>query len=130
MDDREEREVARGLRHGRCEAWHALYEAYCRQVWHLVGRLMGSDSADVADVVQETFLAAARSARGYDAARGSLWSWLVGIARRHVALHYRKQRRHDLCVGGCVLRECGSGHDDEPHRERERNNRHKWQRNW
>jgi hypothetical protein len=49
----------------------------------------------VADVVQETFLAAARSAGSYDAARGSLWLWLWGIARRHVALHYRKEKRHD-----------------------------------
>jgi RNA polymerase sigma-70 factor (ECF subfamily) len=52
-------------------------------------------AADVADVVQETFLAAARSAKNYDAARGSLWVWLSGIARNHVALHYRKTRRDD-----------------------------------
>ena len=54
---------------------------------------MGPDAADVADVVQETFLAAARSARNYDASRGSLWLWLSGIARNHVAMHFRKQRR-------------------------------------
>ena len=95
MDEQRELEVAQGLREGKPEAWRALYEAYSRQIWHWIARLMGSESADVADVVQETFLAAARSARGYDAARGSLWSWLVGIARKHVALHYRKQRRHD-----------------------------------
>jgi RNA polymerase sigma-70 factor (ECF subfamily) len=49
----------------------------------------------VADVVQETFLAAARSAGGYDASRGSLWVWLGGIARNHVAIHYRRQARQD-----------------------------------
>ena len=95
MDDQRECEVARGLRQGNTEAWQALYDAYCKRVWWLAARQMGANSADVADVVQETFLAAARSARNYDAARGSLWLWLGGIARRHVALHYRKQKRHD-----------------------------------
>ena len=95
MDEQQEREIARGLREGEADAWRALYDAYVERVWRAVARLMGSDSADVADVVQETFLAAARSAGAYDAARGSLWLWVWGIARRHVALHYRKEKRHD-----------------------------------
>jgi RNA polymerase sigma-70 factor (ECF subfamily) len=95
MDDVQEREVARGLREGNADAWRALYDAYAERVWSAVARLMGANSADVADVVQETFLAAARSAAGYDPWRGSLWLWLWGIARRHVALHYRKEKRHD-----------------------------------
>ena len=95
MDDQQEREVARGLREGKTEAWRALYEAYSEPVWHLAVRRMGPHSADVADVVQETFLAAARSAQRFDPARGSLWMWLSGIARQHVALHYRQQKRHD-----------------------------------
>jgi RNA polymerase sigma-70 factor (ECF subfamily) len=103
MDEQQEREVARGLRAGDADAWRALYDAYAERVWRAVARLMGADSADVADVVQETFLAAARSARGYDATRGPLWLWLWGIARRHVALHYRKEKRHDR-----LLRECRS----------------------
>lgn len=95
MDEQQERDVARGLREGTADAWRALYDAYAERVWRAVARLMGPDSADVADVVQETFLAAARSAQAYDPARGSLWLWLWGIARRHVALHYRKEKRHD-----------------------------------
>jgi RNA polymerase sigma-70 factor (ECF subfamily) len=86
-----EQQLARGLR----DAWRALYDAYARQVWRAVARQMGPDAAEVADVVQETFLAAARSARQYDPARGSLWMWLCGIARRHVALHYRGRQRHE-----------------------------------
>jgi RNA polymerase sigma-70 factor (ECF subfamily) len=69
-----------------------VYDLYAQPVWRVVARLMGPGSTDVADVVQETFLAAARSARTYDPQRGSVWLWLCGIARRHVALHYR---RHD-----------------------------------
>ena len=95
MDEQRQREIARGLREGKADAWLALYDAYCREVWNHVARLMGPQSADIADVVQETFLAAARSAGGYDPARGSLWLWLGGIARNQAALHFRKRERHD-----------------------------------
>lgn len=93
MDEQQETDIACQLKNGSVDAWNALYEAYSRRVWCLVARLMGSRSVDIADVVQETFMAASRSAHTYDATRGSLWFWLGGIARRHVALHYRKQGR-------------------------------------
>ena len=94
MDDHTQREVASGLQEGSSEAWLRLYDAYAERVWAYVARMMMPRDADqVADVVQETFLAAARSARRFNPRRGSLWHWLTGIARRHVALHYRKETR-------------------------------------
>jgi RNA polymerase sigma-70 factor (ECF subfamily) len=104
MDDRTERDVALGLRQGKVEAWRALYEAYAERVWRAVARLLGADSADVADVVQETFLAATRSAAAYDPARGSLWVWLWGIARNHAALLYRKRGQEERLrrAGACL----------------------------
>ncbi len=95
MDVQQDEELTRGLREGNPDAWRAIYDAYAQAVWRFVARLLGSATADVPDVVQETFLAAARSAAGYDPARGSLWLWLCGIARRQVALHYRRQARHE-----------------------------------
>jgi RNA polymerase sigma-70 factor (ECF subfamily) len=95
MDAREERELTEGLAAGNPDAWRALYDAYAQSVWRLVARLMGPGAADVADVVQDAFLAAARSAGTYDPKRGTLWNWLCGIARRQSALHYRKQERQD-----------------------------------
>src|SRR6187549_239554 len=95
MDEQTAREVARGLRDGRPEAWRTLYDAFAERVWRSVARLLGPNAADVADVVQETMLAAARSAATFDPGRGALWLWLWGIARRQVALHFRKQQRHD-----------------------------------
>lgn len=105
MDDVQEREVARGLREGNPDAWRVLYDAYAERVWNTVARLMGPNSTDTADVVQETFLSAARSAAGYDPWRGSLWLWLWGIARRHVALHYRKEKRHDRLLLECKTKD-------------------------
>jgi RNA polymerase sigma-70 factor, ECF subfamily len=86
-------EIARGLRAGRTDSWRALYDAYARPVWNSVARQMGPAAGETADVVQETFLAAARSARQFDPARGSLAMWLFGIARRQVALHFRRHQR-------------------------------------
>ena len=63
MDPHEERELTQGLGDGNPDAWRGLYDAYAQPVWRVVARLMGPTSADVADVVQETFLAAARSAK-------------------------------------------------------------------
>jgi RNA polymerase sigma-70 factor (ECF subfamily) len=93
LDVQQERLLAQGLREGKAEAWQALYDAYAVPVWRGVARLLGSCSSDIADVVQETMLAAARSAALFDPARGSLWLWLWGIARNHVAMHFRKQER-------------------------------------
>jgi len=95
MDEHHEREVALGLREGRPDAWRSLYDAFAERVWRAVARRLGPNAADVADVVQDTFLAAARSARAYDPERGPLWAWLWGIARVHVALHYRKVERRE-----------------------------------
>jgi len=92
MDKDTERDIAKGLQEGDRQAWLQLYEAYAESVWRNISRLTGGDPAAVADIVQETFLAAARSARNFRPDRGTLWIWLWTIARRQVALYYRKQK--------------------------------------
>jgi RNA polymerase sigma-70 factor, ECF subfamily len=95
LDENDERRIAQGLRDGKADAWQALYDAYAERVWRGVARLLGPQSTDVADVVQETMMAAARSARSFDPGRGSLWPWLWGIAHNQTALHLRKQERRN-----------------------------------
>jgi RNA polymerase sigma-70 factor (ECF subfamily) len=92
MDTETEREIAMGLQRGEQQAWQKLYQAYAGQVWRNISRLAGGDSTVVADIVQETFLAAARSAKNFDHRRGSLWIWLWTIAKCQVALYYRKKK--------------------------------------
>src|SRR5918999_1637967 len=98
MDLAPEHEIARGLRQGSAEGWRAFYDAYAERLWLWVARQVGPQAADVADVVQETFLAAARSTASFDPDLGTPWSWLVGIGRNHVALHYRKLARRQRFV--------------------------------
>lgn len=106
MGEDQDRQIARGLRGGKPEAWAALYTAYFPRVWRLVARRIGRDATAVADVVQETFLAAAGSAGRFDPGRGSLWLWLGGIARNHVGAHHRRRWRDDRVKAG------GDLHDD------------------
>ena len=98
MDRQTETEIAEGLRQGNRDAWLTLYDLYADKVWRIVARLMGGDPASVGDVVQETFLAAARSAGNFNPRRGSLWIWLWTIAKRQVALHYRKRQQRSALV--------------------------------
>ena len=100
MDDQREREIALGLREGRPEAWHALYDEFAPKVWQAVSRWLGPRHAEIADIVQETFMAAAGAARQYDDRRGSLARWLGGIARNKIALYFRKQKRHERLDAG------------------------------
>jgi RNA polymerase sigma-70 factor (ECF subfamily) len=85
--------VIRGLHDGSRDAWAALYDRYCEEVWRYVARLLGPSAAAVADIVQETFLAAARSARSFNPERGSLVGWLRGIAHHRVHMYWRQVGR-------------------------------------
>jgi RNA polymerase sigma-70 factor (ECF subfamily) len=93
MNSLPEPQIARGLREGRADAWQAFYDAYAERLWLWVARQVGPQTADVADVVQETLMAAARSTASFNPELGTPWSWLVGIGRNHIALHFRKQER-------------------------------------
>jgi RNA polymerase sigma-70 factor, ECF subfamily len=95
LDPHDQLAVIRGLQHGYREAWTKLYDGYRLEVWRYAARLVGPDAAAVADVVQETFLEAARSVRHFDADRGTLWAWLSGIAHHRVASHWRQVSRND-----------------------------------
>ena len=93
LSEQDQLVVVRGLRNGDRDAWTALYDGYSEDVWRYVARLLGADATAVADVVQEVFLAAARSARGFNPERGTLWNWLSGIAHHQVATYWRQGAR-------------------------------------
>lgn len=93
LDESAQATVIDGLRTGDRTAWSALYEGYSADIWRYVARLVGPEKTVAADVVQETFLAAARTARQFDRARGTLWNWLTGIAHHQIAAHWRQAGR-------------------------------------
>ncbi len=76
----------------------ALRELFTRHAPWLAARLRRLLPADaVEDVLQETFIAVWRGAKGYRQ-DGKLGAWLWGIARRQAALWARKNGRQDAPV--------------------------------
>jgi RNA polymerase sigma-70 factor (ECF subfamily) len=76
----------------------ALRELFGRHAPWLAVRLRTVlPAADVEDVLQETFLAAWRSARGYRP-QGACGGWLWGIARRQAALLLRRRGAAEQAV--------------------------------
>jgi len=93
----QQREIVEGLRAGDPDAWRSLFKEYASKLWHYVARRMQGRAAEgIQDVVQETMLAAARSAGNFDESAGTIWSWLRGIAHNQIALAYRNRARQDV----------------------------------
>jgi RNA polymerase sigma-70 factor (ECF subfamily) len=61
-------------------AFEVLYDRHGGIAYSLAYRIVG-DAGKAEDVTQEAFLSVWRSETGYDAARGSVRSWLLGIVR-------------------------------------------------
>ncbi len=81
---------------GQTEAWETFDRRY-RPVLTALGRSLGLNDADAADMAQTTLadMAVALRAGQYDRAKGRLRSWILGIARHRAArlLDLRKSRR-------------------------------------
>ena len=69
-----------------------VYREHVTPVWRYVRLRVPSDS-DAEDVTSQVFEKALRSWPSYDAGRGSVAGWLVGIARHAVADWWRKHGR-------------------------------------
>jgi RNA polymerase sigma-70 factor (ECF subfamily) len=70
----------------------AVYEAHGTLVYAIACKAVGDDTAG--EVTQEVFLSAWRAREQFDPARGTLAAWLVGITRRRIVDHVRRERRH------------------------------------
>lgn len=64
-------------------------------VYGFVFARLGGKAAVAEDIVQETFLEAVRSARGFRG-EAALTTWLCTIARRRLARHYEGERRQEV----------------------------------
>jgi len=72
-------------------AWDEIYKEHVRELYGFAFRLMRGDPQTAADVFQDTWLDAISHIEQFDPKRGELRSWLFGIARRRVALHWRQR---------------------------------------
>jgi RNA polymerase sigma-70 factor (ECF subfamily) len=83
MTEADDQNLLRRMASGDAEAFTVLYRRHQAAVYRFALQMSGSEAvAD--DVVQETFLTLMRAGGGYDEARGSLGSFLYGVARNQV----------------------------------------------
>jgi RNA polymerase sigma-70 factor, ECF subfamily len=71
--------------------WDEFYDEHASELYGFVFRLVRGDPSTAADVFQDTWLDAIGHIEQFDPDRGELRSWLFGIARRRVALHWRQR---------------------------------------
>lgn len=85
-------DLSRRFRDGDPDAVRTVYRRHAGAVTTVVRSIVGADAALCADVVQQTFLKAWRSARTFDVDR-ELAPWLHAIARRAAIDAVRHERR-------------------------------------
>ena len=106
-------ELIRRIRGGDAEALAALVRRYLLPVWRYAYGRLGGDRHAAEDVVSETFLAAVEGIRRIDPEGGTVYGWLVGIARHKVADLRRNARRTvPLPESGTHPPETGSAGND------------------
>lgn len=66
------------------DALKAMYDRWSRLVFTIAVRSLG-DHTEAEDVTQRTFVSAWTSRDAFDADRGNLGGWVIGIARRRIA---------------------------------------------
>jgi RNA polymerase sigma-70 factor (ECF subfamily) len=79
--------LARFVR-GDGDALGELFDRHHRAAYRFLGRLTAANDADLDDLVQATFMEAARAAPRFDG-RAAVRTWLFGIAM-NVARHYKR----------------------------------------
>jgi RNA polymerase sigma-70 factor (ECF subfamily) len=84
-------DLVAGIRAGRRDAFTQAFRRHQSDVYRFARHMTG-DAGVADDVTQETFLELMRAPERYDAARGSLRGYLLGIARHMVARRLREQR--------------------------------------
>jgi RNA polymerase sigma-70 factor, ECF subfamily len=83
--------IVTGLKAGDQGAMADLYDRYSSVVYAVALRVLG-DTGAAEDVLQEVFLQLWRNPSAFDAARGSLASWLAVITRNRAIDSLRKRR--------------------------------------
>jgi RNA polymerase sigma-70 factor (ECF subfamily) len=84
---------ALGLSFSRGEAGlEDVYRAHGGLVYAICRKTLGEASAS--EVTQDVFVSAWKGRHQFDPQRGSLAGWLVGIAKRRIVDHVRRERRH------------------------------------
>ena len=88
----EDKSIIEKLKQSKPVAITALYNTYFDRVYSMVFNRVGKDREVAQDIVQETFLAASKSAGRFNG-RSKVYTWLYSIAYRKIVDFYRQRER-------------------------------------
>ena len=91
MGEDEQSSLIAALKRREPAAWNAVVDHHLGEVYGFVFHLSGNDRVVAEELTQEAWLEAVASIDRCDPARGCFRNWLLGIARRRVALHFRQR---------------------------------------
>jgi len=101
MADDADRSLVHQLQKRKREAWARTYDDHAADVFAFIAHLLHGDRAAAEEIHQNTWLAALAGIDALDVERGELRGWVFGIARRQVALHFRRLGQNRLeALGG------------------------------
>jgi RNA polymerase sigma factor (sigma-70 family) len=86
-----EEELVTSLKLNQKAAFEYLYENYSGALYGLIYKVL-KDEYKAADVMQEVFLKIWRKIADYDTSKGSLYTWMMNIARNAAIDLYRKEK--------------------------------------
>ena len=84
-------ELLQSMRAGDPNAFAALYQRRQRSIYRFALQMSGSASI-AEDITQEVFLVLIHESNNFDESRGSLSSFLLGVARNHVLRRLQRER--------------------------------------
>ncbi len=72
------------------QAWADAYDRYVASTYAFIAHLVGGDRALAEELHQEAWMTALSAIDQFAPERGEFRGWLFGIAKRRVAMHFRK----------------------------------------
>lgn len=108
--------LAAGLAAGDLDALDALYARYSTLAYSLAVRVLG-DPGRAEDAVQDAFVQVWRRAATFDAARGTLRSWLLAVVRNRAVDYLRGTSRRALDELSLDIDVPAAGEGADPWRE-------------
>lgn len=109
-------QLATALAGGDIDAMEVLYVRYGSLAYSLAVRILG-DPARAEDAVQDAFVRIWKGAPSFDAARGSLRSWLLAVVRNRAVDYLRGSSAHEREELELLVEIRAQGEGSDPWRE-------------
>jgi RNA polymerase sigma-70 factor (ECF subfamily) len=96
QEKRTESELVRLLKQKDKGAFGDLYDRYSGALYGVVLRILNRDEENAQDALQDAFVKIWKSFDSYDVSRGSLFTWMLNIARNTAIDKVRSLGRHQI----------------------------------